>query len=199
MKTHLYYGNGGLLFALAALVLGAWWCTGRPYAELGLSWAEPPYDFVAVGLLTAFLGLYLLDVFRQLSTAEGRAGTRAELRSLGFMPTTATQFLNFIFLAVAAGVSEEIVFRGFLMTYGFDVLGAGGWKTVAVLLLPAVSFALGHFYQGWRAVLKIIVMAVLFGYFFWRTGTLWPLILLHAAIDVFGGLLSWYLLGHRRD
>lgn len=199
MKTHLYYGNGLVLFTLAGLVLVAWWLTGRPFTDLGLGWGSPPYDGVAVALLAAFFGLYLLEVYRELATPRGRARSRVGLRKIGFMPSTPTQFLNFIFLSVAAGFSEEIVFRGFLMTYLQELLPPEPWRPIAVILLPAVSFGLGHFYQGGRAVLKIVVMAVLFGFFFLRTGTLWPLMLLHAAVDVFGGFVSWYLLGYRDD
>ncbi len=197
MKTHLYYSNGGILFATAALVLIVWYFTGRPYTEIGLGWGELPYDLTAVLVLGGFVTLYLFDVFRQAGDEDRRDKTREELRELGFMPSTPTQFLNFIFLAVAAGFAEEIVYRGFMITYLLDLFGSEGWAVGAALLLPAISFGVGHFYQGGRAVVKIIAMAILFGFFYWRTGTLWPLMLLHTAIDVFGGLMSWYLLSRR--
>ena len=197
MKTHLYYGNGALLFGMAGLVLGAWYFTGRPYTDIGLGWGIAPYDLTAVLVLAGFVLLYLVDIYREAGNRESREETREGFRKLGFMPATATQFLNFIFLAVAAGVSEEIVYRGFMITYLQDVLGAGPLATFGVLLIPAISFGLGHFYQGAKAVIKIIAMAILFGFFYLRTGTLWPLMLLHTAIDVFGGLMSWHLLSRR--
>ncbi|NJC25092.1 CPBP family intramembrane glutamic endopeptidase [Neolewinella antarctica] len=197
MKTHLYYGNGGLLFGLAALVLAAWYFTGRPFTELGLGWGDQPYDLTAVLVLFGFVTLYLFDIFREAGNVDRREDTRRAFAKLGFMPASATQFLNFIFLAVAAGVSEEIVFRGFMITYLQEVLGSEPWAVGASLFIPALAFGVGHFYQGWRAVVKIVAMALLFGFFFLRTGTLWPLMLLHTAIDVFGGLMSWWLLGRR--
>ena len=90
-------------------------------------------------------------------------------------------------------MGEEIVYRGFMITYLSELLGEGGWATAATLIVPALAFGVAHFYQGGRAVVKIIAMALLFGFFFYRTGSLWPLILLHTAIDAVGGLLSWYL------
>lgn len=197
MKTHLYYGNGGILFGMAAMVLGAWWFTGRPYTDIGMGWGELPYDLTAVLVLAGFVLLYLFDVFREAGNEESREETRKEFQKMGFMPATATQFLNFIFLAVAAGFSEEVVYRGFMVTYLSEWLGAGPWSTVGVLVIPALAFGLGHFYQGGKAVVKIVAMAILFGFFYLRTGTLWPLMLLHTAIDVFGGLMSWYLLSRR--
>lgn len=195
MKARLYYGNGILLYGLAALVLIVSWLTGRPFTEIGLGWGNIPYDLTAVLLLSAFLVLYLFDLYREAGDAGSRAETRREFKRLGFLPATAGQFLHFIFLAVAAGVGEEIVYRGFMITYLRELLGAEPWAVAATLLIPAVAFGLGHLYQGWKAVAKIIAMAVLFGFFFFRTNTLWPLMLLHTAIDVFGGLMSWYLLG----
>ena len=197
MKTHLYYGNGGLLFAMAALVIGGWLLLGRPLTEIGLGWGQTPYDLTAVLVLFGFVTLYLLDIFLEAGNEKRREATRESFRKLGFMPTSATQFLNFMFLAVAAGFSEEVIFRGFLMTYLQDLLVAVPYANALVLLLPALSFALGHAYQGGRAVLKIMLMALLFGFFYLRTGTLWPLMLLHTAIDIFAGLMSWWLLSKR--
>ena len=197
MKTYLYYGNGGLLFSMAGLVLAVWYFTGRPYTEIGLGWGAFPYDLTAVLILFGFVILYLLDILLDAGSAERREETRKNFRKLGFMPASPTQFLNFIFLAVAAGFSEELIFRGYLMTYLRDLLGPSPGATAAVLLLPALSFAVGHAYQGGRAVIKILAMALLFGFFYLRTGTLWPLMLLHTAIDIFAGLMSWWLLSRR--
>ena len=194
-KIHLYYTNGLFLYALAALVLLTAWWTGRPLTDYGLGYGRTPYDLTAVLLLAAFVLLYGLDLYRELAGGAGRAAARRDLAKLGFLPVNGRQFLHFVFLAVAAGVGEEIVYRGFMITYLGERLGTAGWAVAAVLLLPALSFGLGHLYQGWWAVVRIVLMAVLFGFFFFRTGTLWPLMLVHAAVDVFGGLASWYLLG----
>lgn len=195
MKVRLYYGNGLLLYGMAAAVLLVSWFSGRPLRTVGLGWGEIPYDLTAVLLLAGFLVLYLFDLFREMGSENSREETRQEFSKLGFMPASAGQFLHFIFLAVAAGVGEEIVYRGFMISYLTNLLGTTGWAVAIVLIYPAIAFGLGHVYQGWKPVLKVIAMAVLFGFFYFRTNTLWPLMLLHTAIDVLGGLLSWYLLG----
>ena len=198
MKIGLYYGNGLLLYGLAGLVLLGRWLTGRPLTEVGLGWGDTPYALTPVLLLTGFLVLYMVDLYGEAGSEINRAETREAFTRLGFLPVTARQFLHFLFLAVAAGVGEEIVYRGFMITYLGELLGTGGWAAAGVLLIPAVAFGVGHAYQGWRAVGKIILMAVLFGFFYLKTNTLWPLMLIHAAVDIMGGLLSWYLLGNRK-
>ncbi|MEO0734485.1 MAG: CPBP family intramembrane glutamic endopeptidase [Bacteroidota bacterium] len=195
MKVRLYYGNGLLLWGLAGLVVGVWWWAGRPFTELGLGWGHSPYDLTAVLLLAAFALLYLFDLFREAGSAASREESRRAFARIGFLPATATQFMHFVFLAVAAGICEEIVYRGFMVTYLAEVFGPDGWGTVGALLVPAVSFGVGHYYQGGQAVFKIVLMAILFGFFFWRTQTLWPLMLLHTAVDLLGGVMSWWLLG----
>lgn len=197
MKHRLYYANGGLLWVLALLVMLVWYISDGDLTRIGLGWGTTPYDLTAVAVLSAFLLLYLLDLYLEAGNQRSREDTRRDLKRMGFMPTTATQFLNFIFLAVAAGFCEEVIYRGFMITYLRELFGDDPLATAGVLIIPAVSFGLGHFYQGGKATVKIILMAVLFGFFYLRTETLWPLMLLHTAIDIVGGLLSWYLLGKR--
>lgn len=195
VKVRMYYANGSLLLLLALLVLTAWYFTGRPFTELGLGWGRTPYDPIAIIVIFAFLLLYGLDLVAEIGSTERQRETRRRFRKLGFLPADGSQYLHFLFLCVCAGVGEEIVYRGFMITYLQELLGAGFWPTVATLAVPALSFGLAHVYQGAHAVLKIVAMALLFGFFFMRTGSLWPLILLHTAIDAVGGLLSWYLEG----
>lgn len=194
MKIRMYFLNGGFLWLLALLVMGVWYHTEGSLTGIGLGWGKMPYDLSAVLVLSGFLTIYLIDFFRQAGQQQRREETRQTFRELGFLPATATQFLNFIFLAVAAGFCEEVIYRGFMITYLEELLGPSPWTLPIALLLAGTAFGAGHFYQGGKAVLKIILMALLFGYFFWQTRTLWPLMLLHTAIDIAGGLLSWWLL-----
>ena len=194
LKVRMYYANGCLLLSLAVLVLVVWYFSGRPFTALGLGWGTPPYDPIAVGILFVFLLLYAVDLFGEIGSPDRKAATRKKFRELGFLPSTGGQYLHFLFLCVCAGVGEEIVYRGFMITYLRELLGdAEPLQVVLTLLLPAVSFGVAHYYQGTQAVVKIVAMALLFGFFFFQTGTLWPLILLHTAIDAVGGLLNWAL------
>ena len=195
LKIRLYYGNGLLLLSLAVVCLTVWYFSGRPLADLGLSWGRMPYDALSIALLGGFTLLYLGDLALEVGSPDRRNQSRANLQQLGFLPATGTQFLHFLFLAVSAGVGEEIVYRGYLINYLEAILPATPAGAFVTLLVPAVAFGLGHVYQGRGAVVKIVAMAVLFGVFFYRTETLWPLMLVHTAVDVVGGLVSWALLG----
>lgn len=69
-------------------------------------------------------------------------------------------------------------------------LNTPAWFAV---VLPAILFGIVHYYQGWKAMLKIVLMALIFGLIFMWTGNLWWLILLHTLVDLIGGALSWRL------
>jgi membrane protease YdiL (CAAX protease family) len=88
----------------------------------------------------------------------------------------------FAFVAITAGVCEEILFRGFLLHY----LHASPWTmglTVA-LLLSCVIFGLQHLYQGPAGAASTVVIGFLFGLLFLLTGNLLLPIALHAMMDL---------------
>lgn len=198
-KRMLYYSNGGLLWGLALVVLGVWWFSGRSFVELGLGFS--PWDFPVLGwaILGIFGALYFVDLFMEVGSHRGREQTSEEMRrDLSFLPASWSEYGHYIFLAISAGFCEEVVFRGYFIRYFQLVLGQDSLLLVGLsLLLPAIIFGVSHLYQGWQAVVKIVSMALMFGAFFVLTGTLWPLIVFHAIVDLLGGLVSVYLIGRQ--
>ncbi len=96
---------------------------------------------------------------------------------------------------MSAGVCEEIVFRGFLIRYIDSLSGylppsiANNGDTIAILI-PAILFAVSHFYEGRTAVVKIALLAVLFGYMFACSGSLLLPVLLHFALNFVQGVIG---------
>ena len=67
------------------------------------------------------------------------------------------------------------------------ILAAFQGQTFAVplaIFLPALIFGISHAYQGAKAVFKVVLMAVLFGYIFLFTGSILWLILIHILVDI---------------
>lgn len=77
------------------------------------------------------------------------------------------------------GFYEEILARGFLLSRASSLLG-GTWPPV---LVSSLLFGLGHAYQGWTGVVQTAVVGVVLARLALRWGTLWPLILAHAALN----------------
>ncbi len=198
-KIQMYWINGFGLWAMAVIVLLVWYFSDRMVMDIGLGWPPPALDRVSSILVTVFVILYLLDVGSELATKALREKTfQRWISDMPFLPAKDVEWLHFNFLSLSAGICEEIVFRGFFITYLYSLLQFLPLhiaQTLAILF-PAIIFGFVHYYQGWKAMLKISLMAILFGYVFVLTGSLWLLILLHFLVDLLGGSFSWWL--HQR-
>jgi uncharacterized protein len=87
--------------------------------------------------------------------------------------------LQAVLIAVTAGVTEEIVVRGYAQTR-LEQLRA---PTAVILLLPTALWGVLHAYQGAGAALTIFGLGLMYAWYFQRTRRLWPLILAHILFD----------------
>jgi membrane protease YdiL (CAAX protease family) len=85
-----------------------------------------------------------------------------------------------VLIAVTAGVTEEIVVRGYAQTR-LEQLRA---PTAVILLLPTALWGVLHVYQGLGAALTIFGLGLMYAWYFNRTRRLWPLILAHILFDL---------------
>lgn len=193
MKKQIYYGNGIFQWICVGLILLLWWGYSRPFAALGFHIGE--WSTLAWSLLGLFIVLYLFDVWWEIRNPEKIAETKATwLKEIPILPATFEEFRYFLFVAFTAGVCEEIIFRGFFIQYFLAINennDLGNWLAV---IIPACMFAFGHLYQGNKAVLKITVMAVIFGWIFLLTKSIILLMFVHFLVDVIGGFLAYKIL-----
>jgi membrane protease YdiL (CAAX protease family) len=106
------------------------------------------------------------------------------------IPRSSTQVILFLTLTLTAGFCEEVIYRGYLQRQ-FSALtqcAAGG------IVLQALTFGVGHTYQGWRFVLIISVIGIMFGLLARRCRSLRPGMMAHFLQDGVGGLLARKLL-----
>lgn len=103
------------------------------------------------------------------------------------VPTRPWERAWFLALSVAAGICEELLFRGLLPALLAALLdGPSPWL---VILLGAVAFGLAHAYQGRAGVLVTAVLGAVLGAVYLSTGSLFLVMILHALIDARVGLL----------
>lgn len=60
-----------------------------------------------------------------------------------------------------------------------------------VVILAGLVFGLAHSYQGLAGIMKTATLGVLFGALYWMTSSLLAAMLLHAAVDLTSGWVSW--------
>ena len=192
-KTQLYYSNGLVIWIGAFIALGLWWYQSRSFIELGFR--PPEINGWTIGLTLAFIAWYTFDLYWQTQFAERRKKAIARWKKYTpFMPVNREELQHFNFLAVSAGIGEEIVFRGFFITYLISMLGSWEYGAYLAVIIPALVFAIGHIYQGWRAVFKIFLLAILFGYLFLFSKSLWIVMVLHILLDMISGYVTMRLI-----
>jgi uncharacterized protein len=175
------------LLAWGALALYLLWRSGIGPAAIGLGRLRARADAlggVGLALLIGVPGLALYQVARLLGV--NAAVEPAELND------TWWRIPVLLALSFGNGWAEEIVVVGFLMTR-LRQLGTGPWGTLALSSLLRGAY---HLYQGFGAGLGNLVMGLVFGYVWQRTGRLWPLIIAHGLIDAVAFVGYSLLAGH---
>jgi len=102
------------------------------------------------------------------------------------LPQSLLEILIWIATSVTAGICEEMAFRGYLQKQFNALTGS----VVMAVLGQGLVFGLFHSYQGWKNVIVICVLGVLFGILAaWRRN-LRTNIMVHAWADIWAGWLN---------
>ena len=193
-KKHLYYTNGLLLIIAALLILTAWNIENRSWILLGVR--MPEINQIVILAVATIAVIYLVDI---VSTFFKKDKTDKKLEDLTYViPLNWSEFKHYIFLACAAGFSEEIVYRGFLIHYILYIGHDLPYSEVYAIAIPAIAFAISHRYQGWWAVSKISLIAILLGIVYYYSASLLIVIIIHILIDIISGIMGvLYFKKHR--
>jgi membrane protease YdiL (CAAX protease family) len=188
-KKHIYLFGSLNLFILGLVVMVVWLFFRRPVTELGFMNPVNPGSWWWIVLVLVLL--YFLDAFISVSTKEKlKDSIETWKQRTPFVPAQKNELPLYFLLCVSAGVCEELVYRGYLISYCQHLFQASPNSEALSVMLPAVVFSAAHYYQGFKAVMKILVLSVFFGFIFLRSGSLIPVIMLHFLIDAAGGLFT---------
>lgn len=167
----------GFMVWLVRLLIGNVEKQSFAWSKLGLTQIPDRAKQLSIGVLLAMLlSLSTIGIGLTTGTLE-YLGSGFEL----FTPVQVfTTLLLAILLALASGFGEEIVFRGYLQS-----LIAKRYNASAAILIVAVLFALSHpvveVQNPWLYLAMAILVGVLFGVTFVRSGSLWMGIALHTV------------------
>jgi uncharacterized protein len=182
------------LAGLAAGALLVWQAQGRAIADLfAVRPLSPDGPDIAQAMVIG-AGIVLL-VRPVLAMTSGRLAAlffRQMEPLAAFLPRTVEQLGWGLAVSLAAGLCEEIAYRGYLMPY------LGHWLPVpGVFVGTALIFGIAHAYQGRMGVLATTLLGGGFGAIYWESGSLaWP-ILLHALLDVSAMFTAFVVLRRR--
>ena len=168
-----------VLLAVLVLVMGL----GEHTAfDLGLAF---PDSFAALcGLAVAGVVLLALHIAgkrmeRRMTPAQ-RARQEAQVRELPFtMPRTSSETATYLLITVLMTATWEVLFRGYLLLVLPPLTGLP-----LAVALAAVAYGAAHGYKNPQQFLGSIAASFAFTIGYALTGSLWWLIVLHAAAPV---------------
>lgn len=176
-RETVYLSSAASIWALAALAMLAARFGDIQRADLRLV-SLPLGVLLAATALTLLAGLAIM--------AAGRLLRLRETHIVHFlMPRTSSDKIAFVGLSISAGIAEELVFRSFLIA---ALLAASGSMTLAVAV-SIIVFAVSHAYQGWTGAIRVALLGAVLTAPFVITGSVYPSILAHIALDLAAGLL----------
>jgi uncharacterized protein len=161
------------------VVLGLWFFGGISGARLGLG--SPRWWWLSVGLTIA-LGGWLVWSGIRLRTKGTKIREKLRERAGAILPDTIEERRWFAAISLGAGVSEELIFRGFLFYY--FILWFPHINGLENALLTSVIFGLAHLYQGWKGILSAGVSGLILAGLFLLSGNLLLPMVVHAVGDL---------------
>ena len=179
-----------LMFLLVSTIVIQWFIFGINYAsiyleETGLAGIGfRGFRLVHLAWVVAFLLASNL-LLSGLAWVLGQLGYPMAGEVGLLIPTDPTGQVVWFFVALTAGICEEVAFRGYLMTRLRLLFKLNSWWIPTIL--SAVSFGICHTYQGLPGFIVITVYGALFSILYIRTGSIWPCIIAHFFQD-FGAL-----------
>ena len=189
----IYFMRGMLLLQFLGLfvipsLLFAYFADPKPMQFIGLRKPSAPL-YWALGFMVLLISLPLVEYLGQLNqkisldheTNKWMKGLEEDAaKQIQFMlkeHTVSELLLNLVFIAVFAGVGEELFFRGILqrlMIRAFKSPWAG------IIITPAI-FSGFHF--QFFGFFPRLALGILLGAVYWYSGSLWTAILAHFLYD----------------
>jgi membrane protease YdiL (CAAX protease family) len=177
--------------------LFARFCDSQPTQYLGLRSAKPIYFILGVTVLIVALpfvdwtGTINHELIPETTTIGKwmKASEETAAKQIGFMlkrNSVQDLLLNLVFVAVFAGVGEELFFRGVIQRL-FIKLFKNPW---AGILVTAFIFSAIHL--QFYGFIPRFILGILLGLIYWYSGSLWPSIIAHFAYDAFAVIMIWF-------
>lgn len=146
---------------------------------------------IVIGLGSLYLVLLLYYILgsrlsEKLRNALGEAGKK-ELEKGEFadiIPVSKQDKKVWTYVSWTAGLTEEILYRGFLifaLSALFPALSIWG-----MIILSSILFGLAHTYQGFRNVVRTSLIGFFFAILYIGIDSILPLIVLHFLVDYVG-------------
>jgi CAAX protease family protein len=179
-----------MLWALALPVIVLWAVADRDWAALGFQLQTGNWAYAGWAIAALVAGFFAYQFFMVAGSEPVREQFRDGMSKNplleNFMPHTDDERQLFHLVSITAGITEEIIFRGYLIwaLSFFMPLWAAAIGALAV-------FTILHIYQGAKQLPAVFVMGALVTVIFLLSGSIWPAIALHIFVDMINNSTAW--------
>lgn len=132
------------------------------------SWLQPLLLTIAVSIVT---GLIAFTFFADI--------VARDLAPIQRLVEAAPLWIAFTALAIGAPLSEELLFRGFLL-HALKETPLGFWGAA---LIANIGWTMLHFGYSWLSLADVFLAGLLFSWALWRTQSIWVPIAFHAIYN----------------
>jgi membrane protease YdiL (CAAX protease family) len=178
--------------ALTVLILFFLWTAGERFSTIGWTSRRLGRE-IALGVALYPVVLALISVVGWLAQATGLSAPSAPPAAL--VPRSAAETTLAALLVVVVAISEETIFRGYLLRRLRAITGS----TAAAVALSTLVFAAGHTYSGATGVVAVATLAIVFAAIYLWRGSLVAPIVLHLLQDLLGLIVAPWLGLHGRS
>lgn len=186
-RARTYWIMAAAEWLVTLYVFGLWVMRRRSWNALWLG--SSGYLRLDLGFLLAaiIIGLLWLQTRKILAKPKAIMHVREKMAFADpLVPETRAERRGFWLLSFTAGICEEVVFRGFLMW------SIAAWTgLIAAVIISSILFGLGHIYLGFAQVPRTALVGLVLAIIVVASGSLWPAILIHAALDLNSGELGF--------
>lgn len=158
--------------SLVSLILFLLWRNGEPPDKIGWTSREALIELL-LGLLLFFPVFYGTGLFGAFLKKIGFSAPKQPLPSF-LTPNTTLEYLFASFLVVVIAISEETIFRGYLILR-FKALSK---HPLVPILLSTGIFSLGHGYQGTAGLIVVVLIGLILAFIYvWRKNLIAPIVI----------------------
>jgi membrane protease YdiL (CAAX protease family) len=180
-----YRNNMLVMWTVTAAAVAHWLLSGRAFSDLGIAWFDAEAGPLLLALLLA-AGLVAINLYlyvRVLRSDAAAEGLLRQTRRFDFvLPRTRRELHWFYAVSVTAGVTEEILYRGFMITYLLAYL-----TLPAAVVVSSLVFASAHVYQGAGGTSRAFTIALVLAAIYLLSGSILLAALAHVLLDAISG------------
>jgi membrane protease YdiL (CAAX protease family) len=161
------------------------WRGGEPWSRFGLQPLRPLMDLFSAGIVT-IVTAFAASISNGLFIDFARGWLKPEHFEYLFVvsddwirPEGGFHVFLLLCLSLSIGFTEELIFRGILISRCERILGS----TFFSVLVSSVLFGMVHWDQGVFSAWNALGIGLIFGTLFAKYRNLWPLVFAHAMMD----------------